>query len=343
MSTGSPPSRCSKPRPSADQIADRLDGGAWRGLELCLARQHVASDGGRCDEAIARLRRALGVARHRRGARRVAERRVRARRPARRRGARAASSAAPRFAAGIGSPVLTIHLFVPLSPEEFRAAGPVDEGAVEEFLRFYADACASRGRHAADRERPADPAHAHGRRLPLAGRRPLARPARMARARARARLHLRHLARRAVPLLRGRVPVALRARLRRGARARALRRGARARPPRSRTSPTRTACSARACPTAPASSTSTPSCAGSASSSPSSSRRSTSPTRRARVDMKAGYRAIERALARARRRRARAAAPAPGRGLRLAGRHRAAATRSRPCSSCRSASAAGAC
>ena len=60
-------------------------------------------------------------------------------------------------------------------------------------------------------------------------RRPLARPARLARARPGARLHARHLPRRAVPLVRRRLPVAVRPRVRRRARARALRRGARAR------------------------------------------------------------------------------------------------------------------
>src|SRR5581483_12152395 len=59
--------------------------------------------------------------------------------------ARAGIDRSARFAAGIGSPVLTIHLFVPLSPTEFRAAGPLDEAAVAEFLRYYADACTSRG------------------------------------------------------------------------------------------------------------------------------------------------------------------------------------------------------
>ena len=58
-------------------------------------------------------------------------------------------------------------------------------------------------------------------------------------ARARPRLHARHVARRAVPRVRRRVPVALRAGRRRGARARALRRGARARRRSSRTSRTR--------------------------------------------------------------------------------------------------------
>ena len=32
-----------------------------------------------------------------------------------------------------------------MSPEEFRAAGPVGDAAVAEFLRFYANACTRRG------------------------------------------------------------------------------------------------------------------------------------------------------------------------------------------------------
>ena len=49
------------------------------------------------------------------------------------------------FARAIGSPVLTIHLFIPLDPAEFRAAGPVDRESIERFLRFYVEACTSRG------------------------------------------------------------------------------------------------------------------------------------------------------------------------------------------------------
>ena len=60
-------------------------------------------------------------------------------------------------------------------------------------------------------------------------------------------------------------------------------------------------------------------------------------------DMKAGYRAIERALAAPRGAAARRPPPAPA-STRSTGRPwSAAATRCRPCSSCRSASAAAAC
>ena len=49
------------------------------------------------------------------------------------------------FAAAIGSPVLTIHLYAPLSPEEFRSAPPPDDDAIQQFLRFYALTCFDRG------------------------------------------------------------------------------------------------------------------------------------------------------------------------------------------------------
>ncbi len=42
MSTGCVP--LLKAAPEREQIADRLDGGDWRGIELCLAGKHVASD-----------------------------------------------------------------------------------------------------------------------------------------------------------------------------------------------------------------------------------------------------------------------------------------------------------
>jgi nucleoside-diphosphate-sugar epimerase len=60
--------------------------------------------------------------------------------------ARAGLRRSVEFAAGIGSPVLTVHLFLPQTPEEYRSSlhGP-DEHAIEEFLRFYADACRERG------------------------------------------------------------------------------------------------------------------------------------------------------------------------------------------------------
>ena len=64
------------------------------------------------------------------------------------------------FAAAIGSPVLTIHLFVPVDRDEFRAAGPLDEAEIERFLRFYADACLERGVKPLIENTPAGAAHA---------------------------------------------------------------------------------------------------------------------------------------------------------------------------------------
>ena len=43
MSTGSAAIPLLKAAPEADQVADRLSGGRWRGLELCLAPRHVAT------------------------------------------------------------------------------------------------------------------------------------------------------------------------------------------------------------------------------------------------------------------------------------------------------------
>ena len=44
MSTGSAATPLLKAAPEPDQIADRLEGGDWRGLELCLSPGHVADD-----------------------------------------------------------------------------------------------------------------------------------------------------------------------------------------------------------------------------------------------------------------------------------------------------------
>ena len=144
MSTGSNAIPLLKSAPELDQLADRLDGGDWRGIELALMPGHVASD-----EAVTRAVDAT------RGP--SADLAITAEAPVawpsgafvrvdRLDGeARAGIERSAEFAARVGSPVLTIHLFVPLSPEEFRGAGPVDEDTVEAFLRFYASACTSRG------------------------------------------------------------------------------------------------------------------------------------------------------------------------------------------------------
>ncbi len=59
--------------------------------------------------------------------------------------ARAGIERSADFAAAIGSPVLTVHLFAPQPPEEFRDGPDLDRIEVERFLRFYADACLARG------------------------------------------------------------------------------------------------------------------------------------------------------------------------------------------------------
>jgi nucleoside-diphosphate-sugar epimerase/sugar phosphate isomerase/epimerase len=144
MSTGSNAIPLLKSAPEPDQLADRLDGGDWRGIELALLPTHVASD-----DAVARAVDATRAV--------SADLTVTAEAPVawpsgafvrvdRLDGeARAGIERSAEFAARVGSAVVTIHLFVPLSPEEFRGAGPIDDDAVESFLRFYASACTSRG------------------------------------------------------------------------------------------------------------------------------------------------------------------------------------------------------
>jgi nucleoside-diphosphate-sugar epimerase/sugar phosphate isomerase/epimerase len=145
MSPGSSATPLLKAAPEPDQVADRLAGGPVRGLELCLAPHHVADD--------AALRAAIDVCEElaSRGLEVTAEAPVSWPSGAFVRvdrlddEARSGIERSADFARGVGSPVLTIHLFIPLAPEEFRAAGGVDEAAVERFLGFYADTCASRG------------------------------------------------------------------------------------------------------------------------------------------------------------------------------------------------------
>ena len=146
MSTGSSAIPLLKAAPEPEQISERLEGGPWRGLELCLAAVHVASD--------AALRRAIENVRSALGRRDVA---VTAEAPVSWPSgafvrvdrlddeARAGIERSAEFAAAIGSPVLTTHLIVPLAPDEFRARAKPDDAAIAGYLRFYADACASRG------------------------------------------------------------------------------------------------------------------------------------------------------------------------------------------------------
>src|SRR5262245_23721255 len=140
MSTGSV--LLLKAAPEPDQLADRLEGGPWGGLELGLAAKHIASEGALANAI--HVASGLGIA-------------VTAEAPLTWPGgafvrvdrlddeARTGIERSAEFAAAVGSPVLTVHLFIPLSSQEFRAAGDVDEAGVEGFLRYYADACLSRG------------------------------------------------------------------------------------------------------------------------------------------------------------------------------------------------------
>ena len=144
MSTGSNSIPLLKAAPEPEQLADRLDGGGWRGVEIALMPQQVADDGAVARAAEATRQAAAGLV-------------VTAEAPV---GwpsgafvrvdrldeeAREGIERSAEFAAEVGSPVLTIHLFIPLSPDEFRERSAVDAPAVEEFLSFYADACGRRG------------------------------------------------------------------------------------------------------------------------------------------------------------------------------------------------------
>ena len=146
MSTGFAAIPLLKAAPEPEQIAERLDGEQWRGLELALAPQHVASE-----EAV---RAAAAAVREALGERAIA---VTAEAPVAWPSgafvrvdrlddeARAGIERSAEFAAAIGSPVLTIHLFAPMSPDEFRRDGSIDERETRRFLEFYARACAARG------------------------------------------------------------------------------------------------------------------------------------------------------------------------------------------------------
>src|SRR3954470_14293301 len=135
MSTGSDATLLLKAAPEPDQLAERLEGGPWGGLEVMLRSADVADDAA-VDNAIAAVRAAGPAA-------------VTAEAPVAWPSgafvrvdrlddeARAGIERSARFAAGIGSSVLTIHLFVPLDPGEYRTLEALDEGAVREFLGFY--------------------------------------------------------------------------------------------------------------------------------------------------------------------------------------------------------------
>ena len=145
MSSGSAAIPQLKAAPKAEQIAERLEGGPWRGLELALMPADVADD-----ESLARAVEAVRRATEGAGLALTAEAPVswpsgafvRVDRPTDE--ARACIERSADFAAAIGSPVLTIHLYAPLAPDEFRTAPPLDEEAVQTFLEFFAATCRAR-------------------------------------------------------------------------------------------------------------------------------------------------------------------------------------------------------
>src|SRR5436190_3012778 len=144
MSTGFASTPLLKAAPEREQLADRLDEGGWRGIEIALMPHHIADD-----EALALAATVTQQATE--GLVVTAEAPVAWPSGAFVRvdrlddDARTGIERSAEFAARVGSPVLTIHLFIPLSPDEFRSAGAVDATAVEEFLGFYAEACLRRG------------------------------------------------------------------------------------------------------------------------------------------------------------------------------------------------------
>src|SRR5687768_9054192 len=119
-----------KAAPEPDQVAERLEGGDWPGMELALLPPHVADDAA-LDRAIAAVTDACAgrsltllaespvswpSGEHVRVDRLTDE-------------AREGIERSARFAAAIGSPVLTIHLYIPLTAEQMRAGGAVDDAA----------------------------------------------------------------------------------------------------------------------------------------------------------------------------------------------------------------------
>jgi nucleoside-diphosphate-sugar epimerase/sugar phosphate isomerase/epimerase len=146
MSTGSAAIPLLKAAPEADQLADRLEDGPWSGIELCLLPSHVGED-----DALART---IDLTRetvegidlvvtaeapvswpsgaHVRVDRLDAE-------------ARDCIERSARFAAAVGSPVLTIHLFTPVDPDHYRAGYLPVDSEIERFLRFYAETCLAHG------------------------------------------------------------------------------------------------------------------------------------------------------------------------------------------------------
>src|SRR3954471_21272606 len=137
MSPGSAPILLLKAAPEPEQLADRLDGGPWMGIEVPLMPAHIADDNA-VERAIEHVRAAAPAhvaaeapvawpsGAHLRVDRLDDE-------------SRAGLQRSARFAAGVGSPVLTIHLYTPMDAAEYRAHTTLDETAVGRFLRFFAD------------------------------------------------------------------------------------------------------------------------------------------------------------------------------------------------------------
>jgi nucleoside-diphosphate-sugar epimerase/sugar phosphate isomerase/epimerase len=151
MSTGFDAIPLLKAAPDPEQIAERLAGGVPLGIELCLGPRDVGSA-----ERIAAVTEAARAALPERDCTVTAEAPVSWPSGAHVRvdrlddEARAGIERSAEFAAGIGSPVLTIHLFAPKSPEEFQNewrpdGAHMDEDEVARFLRFFADACLAHG------------------------------------------------------------------------------------------------------------------------------------------------------------------------------------------------------
>jgi nucleoside-diphosphate-sugar epimerase/sugar phosphate isomerase/epimerase len=146
MSTGCAAIPLLKAAPRAEQLAERLQGGPWAGLELALLPDDVRDDAALA-RAVETVRRAAGDP----GLRFTAEAPVAWPSGAFVRvdrlddEARAGMERSARFAAEIGAPVLTIHLFAPQDPAAFRAGLPLDERAVQAFLEAFAQACADHG------------------------------------------------------------------------------------------------------------------------------------------------------------------------------------------------------
>jgi nucleoside-diphosphate-sugar epimerase/sugar phosphate isomerase/epimerase len=146
MSTGSRAILQLKAAPRADQIADRLEGDRWEGLELALLPSDVADD-----TSVERAADVTLLTTEGRSLALTAEAPVSWPSGAFVRVDDLTSEAAAgiersvAFARAIGSPVLTIHLYSPLAPAEFQAREPLDEASLEHFLRFFADACLEAG------------------------------------------------------------------------------------------------------------------------------------------------------------------------------------------------------